>query len=147
MPAPGPLHMAAEFVLNGSLTRAFQSDEFDPEFIRTLLTEAQIQGVHLDRTNLEFIFRKRLEKMAGESALEPADLSRMKTLKAAIDLLESLPFQVNLWTVQNVYYDMLHSTRPDMRKEADRGNENALEWLAHFSDLGEKLNMKVKRDE
>ncbi|MBW1802568.1 MAG: DUF3536 domain-containing protein, partial [Deltaproteobacteria bacterium] len=147
LPAPGPLQMAAEFVLNGSLGRAFQSDAFDPDLIGTLLREAQVQGVHLDGTNLEFIFRKRVEKMAEECVPEPADLSRIRTLKAAMDLLESLPFHVNLWKVQNVYDDIRHSTRPHMKRAADQGNENALDWITHFNDLGEALNMRVKCDE
>jgi hypothetical protein len=147
LPAPGPLQVAAEFVLNGSLGRAFQSDAIDPELIDTLLTEAKIQGVHLDGTNLEFIFRNRLEEMAQASVQAPADLSRIRTLKTAIDLLESLPFQVNLWAVQNAYDDICQSTRPQMQRDADRGNENALEWMAHVSELGEKLNMSVTSDE
>jgi hypothetical protein len=50
---------------------------------------------------------------------------------------------VNLWTVQNTCYDMLQHTYPDVRRRAEQGDKRALECVAHFTALCEKLSVRI----
>jgi alpha-amylase/alpha-mannosidase (GH57 family) len=143
-PPPKALYAAAEFVLNADLRRAFEKEEFNPELIDTLLGESKSEGISLDEETLEYTFRKSLEGMIGRFFASPKELGLLKKLNEAVGMLPSLPFQVNLWKVQNTFYDLLQTVYPKVREKADRGNEKARKWIDHFSTLGEKLSVRVE---
>ncbi|MFH1351279.1 MAG: DUF3536 domain-containing protein [Pseudomonadota bacterium] len=107
VPPPKALKVAAEFFLNASLRRAFEDEDFDVDFVASLLLEARIEGVTLDTATLEFAIRKNLEKMAALLSDNPEDLAQLTKLDSALDLLRSLPFKVNPWKVQNICYEIL----------------------------------------
>jgi alpha-amylase/alpha-mannosidase (GH57 family) len=140
---PKALNMAAEFALNMNLRRAFENDDFNSEHIKSLLEEAREEGVTLDTATLEFAIRKRLEHMAKEFSADPTDLAKLQKLLSAVDLLRTLPFQVNLWTVQNICYEIIQSTYTDVQKRVEQGDKAAQEWMSHFRTVGENLSLQV----
>ena len=54
-----------------------------------------------------------------------ADVADLRGLREAVDLLDTLPFTVTLWAVQNVAYDLLQTTYPEMLNQAESGDEEA----------------------
>ncbi|MBW1772293.1 MAG: DUF3536 domain-containing protein [Deltaproteobacteria bacterium] len=141
VPAPGLLKMAAELVVNTGLRRAFEYGDFDSELIQRLLDEARTEGLNLDVTALEYAFRKTLESIAEAFSSNTEDLSRLEGLGGALGILDCLPFQVNRWKVQNIFYDILKSVFPEMNKKAMEGDKTAKQWVSHFTALREKLNL------
>jgi alpha-amylase/alpha-mannosidase (GH57 family) len=137
---PKVLHMTAEFVLNGSLRRAFEEEDLDLDRIRTLLDAAQRERVQLDGAGLSYALNHSIELVIERLQAEPAELKRLERLEAVIDMARSLPFEVNLWKVQNRYYQMLRQVRPEFQA---RGDEEARAWLARFDSLGEKLRFRI----
>jgi hypothetical protein len=140
---PKALNMAAEFVLNVSLRGAFENDDFNSEHIKSLLEEVREEGVTLDTATLEFAIRKRLEHIAREFSEDPADLSRLQELASAVSLLKSLPFQVNLWTIQNICYEIFQSSYDELRNRAENGDETAQAWVNHFRPLAQSLSFRI----
>jgi alpha-amylase/alpha-mannosidase (GH57 family) len=140
---PKALNMVAEFVLNMNLRRAFENDDFNSKHIKSLLEEAREEGVTLDTTTLEFAIRKRLEHIAREFSADPTDLANLQKVLSAVDLLRALPFQVNLWTVQNICYEIIQSTYTDVQKRVEQGDKAAQEWMRHFRTVGENLSLQV----
>jgi alpha-amylase/alpha-mannosidase (GH57 family) len=143
LPPPKKLIMAAEFVLDASLHEALSKEEIDPEYIQSLLEAAREGGIDLDTITHEYTLRKNLERMAVAFYEYPAQISQLKRLGTAIGTIESLPFQVNLWTVQNTCYEILKSTYPKMRSKAEQGDEAASDWIRCFDALGKKLSLAV----
>ena len=143
VPPPKPLYMAAELVLNASLRRAFEDEELDPGLIDTLLEEAAVEGVSLDTNTLEYAFRKSLEGVADRLLASGTELGLLEKLGAAVDLLGALPFQVNLWKIQNICYDLLQNVYPEFLKRGEKGDESAREWVDHFGVICEKLSIWV----
>jgi hypothetical protein len=143
-PPPKALYAAAEFVLNADLRRAFEKEEFNPELIDTLLGESRSEGISLNEETLEYTLRKTLEGMVERIIASPTELGLLKKLNEAVGMLHSLPFQVNLWKVQNTFYDLLQTVYPELREKADRGNEKARKWVGQFRALGEKLSVRVE---
>ena len=139
-PPPRVLHMTAEFVLNASLRRAFEEQNFDLERIRSLLDAAQRERVTLDSAGLSYALRHSLERMIQRLQAGPAELEPLERLEAVVDLVRSLPFEVDLWEVQNRYYQMLQQVRPEFQARDDDAGRI---WLAHFDRLGEKLRILV----
>ncbi len=146
-PLPRALSMAGELVLNADLKRAFKQQPLEPSGIRELLQQAESLGVPLDIETLEYGFRKTLEGHAEKCAQDPNSLTLLKNLESALTLLQDLPFQVNLWTLQNFCYHILESTYPDRSASADQGDENGKEWLRVFLSVAQKLSLGVPGQE
>ena len=142
IPLPKAFQSAAEIVLNRYLRRAFEQEEIDTERINGLLETAKVEGISLDNATLEFAFRKNIERMAERFAAEPTE-AHLRLLDTAAGLLRSLPFTVDLWKVQNVYYGMLKNVYPKMRENKERGDELAQALIDGFEALGQKLAVKV----
>lgn len=145
IPPPKAVYASAEFVLNSRLRQALDSsDEFDLGRIGTLLDEAQMEDVSLDTASLEYVFRRSIERMAERLSASPTDLSLLQKLEEAAGLMESLPFEVNTWRVQNVFYEMVQTVYPEVKRRAEQGDAQAQEWVGSFLALGEKLSVLVE---
>ncbi|MFH1490305.1 MAG: DUF3536 domain-containing protein [Pseudomonadota bacterium] len=142
-PPPGILLTAAELVINADLRLAFKGDIPDRRHIENLLKRADTLGLSLELDALEYAFRKNVEKLAKAVHAGPGDLALLKNLDDTLNLLKILPFQTNLWAVQNVCYDLLGAVYPDFQKEAEGGDENARKWVSHFVSCGEKLSVRL----
>jgi alpha-amylase/alpha-mannosidase (GH57 family) len=143
MPLPKALRAAAEVTINTRLRQAFQNDAMNDGDIRALIDRAKADGVALDSATLEFMFRRNLERRAESLALEPAQLERLQELERAVSLVGELPFSVNLWQVQNVYYQLLRTIYPEMQRAGAAGDGNARTWIACFVPIGKKIGVRV----
>jgi (1->4)-alpha-D-glucan 1-alpha-D-glucosylmutase len=143
VPLPRPFQAATEFVINSDLRLAYQDDEPNPAYIRNLLDEAARWHVSLDTQGLAYKLKKSMERMAERWQRQPADLAQLEALAAIVDLVRSLPFEVDLWQPQNTYYEMLQTVYPEFEARGLQGVEKARDWLARFLSLGEKLGVQV----
>jgi hypothetical protein len=100
-------------------------------------------GVDLDTITHEYALRKNLERMAHILSEDPVQISQLRRLDTAMGMVGSLPFQVNLWTVQNTCYEILQSTYPEMQSKAEQGDETAKDWIRCFDAMGRKLSLAV----
>ncbi len=144
IPAPKAISAAAEVTINVGLRRALAEKKFGSEQIKTWLQEAEKTGIRLDADALEFAFRKRIERMLEGLRNKPSDLLLVKRIEAALELSGSLPFQVNLWKAQNIFYEILRRVYGVLRQKADEGDKKTLEWLQHFRSLGARLYIKME---
>ncbi len=144
IPQPKTLFSAAEFVINSKLRRAFMSDLLDLEYIKALLGEAEKSSVPLDGAGLGYIIGLTLERLGEELRAEPMDHALVGHLDEVAGLVRSLPFEVDLWKMQNIYYRLLRAVYPGVRERAGQGDEEAQAWCGRFNSLGDKL--QVRRD-
>ncbi|MGB6381630.1 MAG: glycoside hydrolase, partial [Syntrophobacteria bacterium] len=142
-PPPKALYRAAEFVLNADLQRAFENEELNLAHIENLLREARLEGISLETTSLEFGLRKTLERLAAQLAADPSDFGVLQRLEDATTLVSSLPFQVDLWRVQNICYEMLQTVYEEYQMRAQQGHEEARAWLLHFNTIALNLTVRV----
>jgi hypothetical protein len=82
--------------------------------------------------------------MAESLANDHKNLPLIKRLDAAMGLVKSLPFQVNLWRTQNIFYEMFQHVNGELRDTADHSDKQAKVWIEHFRRLGEKLYVHVE---
>jgi hypothetical protein len=140
---PQALQFAAQFVVQADLYRALEEDEIHAERVRRLVEAAKMAGIALKGDGLEFALRKNLERMAENLSKSPLDRQRLERLNAALGVLRDLPFQVNLWTVQNLCYPMLHTVYPQERGRAEKGKKDAAQWIKSFTALCERLSLRM----
>jgi len=142
IPLPKGFAAAAEFVVNNYLRLALEQSDIDLQRVIGLLETARLEGVALDTATLEFAYRRSLEGLAVKFAVEPSP-SMLQQFYEVAALLCNLPFSVNLWKVQNIYYDCLKRVYPNKRKRQKLGDETARSWVARFDALGRLLGIKV----
>lgn len=143
VPLPRSFRAAAEVVLNLTLRQALLAPEPEFQVIRSLVDEAGLLEIALEGAGLEFALRKSLERLADKVQEYPLDLEYLERLEAAVSLGMELPFAVQLWKTQNIYYEMLNSVYPEQRRQSELGQEEARAWMKQFLALGEKLSFKV----
>jgi len=139
------LQAAAEFTLNAELLHAVENEPLDVEHIRARLAEAGKVGVKLDVDALEFRLRRTLENMANAltESDEPIEITQLRTLEAAVELAVSLPFKLNLWTPQNVFFGKLKPLLTELRGKAEKGDPEARTYVDCLVRLGECLRIRV----
>jgi hypothetical protein len=140
---PKLFKMLAEFALNSRLREALQQDHVNAERVQALLHEASAMKIDLDTATLEFVVRRQTERKARAFWNNPKDNTELEELEAAVNLARSLPFDVNLWQVQNLSALRLNGTFHEMRTEADRGDEYATNWVRHMTSLAENLDLRL----
>jgi alpha-amylase/alpha-mannosidase (GH57 family) len=142
-PMPKGYLATAELVINLNLRQAFEAEEPNLEFIFGLLEEAHLFHIEIDSETLEFALRQTLQRLAIAFSQEPANLERLIHLAAVVELAKNLPFEVNLWTVQNICYTLLHRVYPEQKWLAQQGNPESQVWLEHFQSLIRKLDLAI----
>ena len=136
---PSILNRTAEFVLNTSLRKEFMAEELDLERVRSLLDAAAREKIQWDAPWLGYALTKRFSRMADDLALRPrGDL--LHRFHLAVDLVRSLPFEVDLAHVQNVYYQLLQHVYAVVAAE---GTPDSQQWITEFTALGQKLGFSL----
>ena len=143
VPLPKGLVLAAELSLNAKLRVALQDDRLEPEVVQPLLEEARLAGSNLDATTLELLLAGNVEGLAQQLLEQPNDLSRMERLNGAAKLVQTLPFEVNLWKTQNICYKLVHTHWSDFKEKAGLGEKTAQEWLRTCTVLAENFWIRV----
>jgi hypothetical protein len=156
LPMPKVLEVSAEFVINGRLRREFESAEPDIATIETLLNEAQSEHVPLDSAGLSYTLRRALDRSFARLLQAPTALDLLMKLTAEIETVRKLPFEVNLWKVQNAYYELLENVYPTIAAQAAAGestssdrndslwSEESAAWIEYFERLGEMLGFDMR---
>ncbi|MFC1929486.1 DUF3536 domain-containing protein [Chloroflexota bacterium] len=142
-PVPKAFHSAAELIINIDLHRAVSGDTIDTEGIRTLINTAESWKVDIDADGISYDLQENLERMTTALVDAPADTSVLKNLIDCVELVQTLPFDVDLWKVQNLYWGMLQTSYPEFKQKAEQKDQQAAEWVKDFSSLGEQLKIRI----
>jgi hypothetical protein len=142
-PIPKALHAAVEFVVNTDLRNSLSQDELDSDRIDSLLEDARAGHLDLDGEGLGLLLQQNVESIMERFSGAPNEDHVLGRLVQAARLSHSMPFEVDLWRVQNLYYELLHGVYPLYRDQAGRGDTGAREWVSQFTALGQQLSVKV----
>jgi hypothetical protein len=129
-----------------------QAPEPDLLQVAMMLEAAKRDQVTLEASALGFDMRLALERLMKRLESEPDDLLVLQKAVAAVELACLLPFPVDLWKAQNVYYELMQkhplplaqrdeqSAQPDEKPDA----EEALRWRELFRKLGDLLKVRLQ---
>jgi alpha-amylase/alpha-mannosidase (GH57 family) len=141
---PQSFRNVAGAVVNSQLLHAFQAENLNTDQIRDFLDASAFWQVDLDKEGLEYALRNKIEKLAQKSRDNPGDMQALKNLAAAVALAPMLPFMINFYRAQNIYYELLQNEYPQLKSAAAQGDKNAKSWTEAFRELGAKLSIKVE---
>jgi hypothetical protein len=111
--------------------------------VRDLLQEVQSAKVELDSKGISYALERSLERVARQLSASPEDEVLLATLEALATTARNMTFDVDVWQVQNIYFDLMKQTYPRIKVLAAVGDHRASAWLQSFINLGEQLAISV----
>jgi hypothetical protein len=143
VPMPSALRTASDFVLHADLWSQIHAESLDLPALRPLLREAQNRGDRVLDEDLRFACKNRMEQMIQRIAEQPEDKDQVRLLEQFTEVVSPLSLGMSLWKVQNTYWELLRKVGPSFKERAEHGDTAALEWVAEFSKLGDRLGFSV----
>ncbi len=133
LPKPAALNLAASFAVNAGLRRVLDNDPIDEVQLRSYLDLAAADLVQLETAELSYIVDQHMKR--SMVALQNSAGS-LEELDRALDFarsLSELPFELNLWQAQNIWYEILRSSPQALGNLSD---EQRPAWERNFNELG-----------
>lgn len=143
IPLPPVFRLSAEVVLNSDLRHAVETENLDLPLINSLIEEGRRWNVNIDSDRLCYDLKKVFTRQIDRFRTNPADDGLLRRLESLAAFVRTTGLTVDLWKVQNVYWEMLSSTFPAFDERAVLGDENARNWVNRFLSLGDKLWFRV----
>ncbi len=144
-PLPRPYQLTADLLFNTDLRWAFEEDSPNLDHVRKLVQEATGWGVELPRGELGYRFGQMLRRFAERWRGASEQLEPLRALAQGVELAQSMPFEVDLWVPQNVWFEVGKSLRVPQEEQAWAGSQTAGDWLADYRRLGELLKITPDR--
>ncbi len=141
LPKPPALSIAAGFAINAGLRRAMEADTVDQAQLQSYLALAKADQVPLETSNLSYIADQRMKRAMIELEMSEGSLEMLERALTLARTLTQLPFDLNLWQAQNLWYEILRT--PDDQLVALTA-EDRPRWKREFDELGVCLTFDTK---
>jgi alpha-amylase/alpha-mannosidase (GH57 family) len=139
---PAHFQNLAAAALKTRLIYELQSKTLNEDSIADLFKTAASWSVVIDKEELEAALRETIEGLAHESLRQPGNLDILKSLVAAVRIASTMPFTVNFYRTQNLYFDIRRNHYPNLKAIAEKGDKNAHAWIEEFKELGTMLSIR-----
>ena len=133
LPKPPALTLAAGFAINAGLRRALETEPVDQAQLRSFLALAKADQVPLDTATLSYIAGLRMKRAMVELQMSAGSLEILERALVLARMLVELPFDLNLWQAQNIWYEILRTSGYALTSLAA---EDRPRWDKDFSELG-----------
>ena len=137
LPKPPALTLAAGFAINAGLRRALEADPIDVAQLRSFLVLATSDQVPLETAALSYIADQRMKRAMVELQMSSGSLEMLDRALQLARTLAELPFDLNLWQAQNIWYEILRTSHYAL--SALEPEERPL-WDKNFDELGACLS-------
>jgi len=138
LPKPPALTLAAGFAINVGLRRALEADPIDHAQLRSFLSLAKADEVSLETPALSYLADQRMKRAMVELQMSSGSLEMLDRALALGRMLAELPFELNLWQAQNIWYEILRTSSYALTALAT--GDRPL-WDKNFAELGACLSI------
>ena len=138
LPKPPALTLAAGFAINAGLRRTLESDPIDQPQLRSFLSLAKADQVSLETATLSYIADLRMKRAMIDLQMSGGSLEMLERALTLARAMTELPFELNLWQAQNIWYEILRTTSYALTALAA---EDRPRWDKSFCELGTCLTI------
>jgi alpha-amylase/alpha-mannosidase (GH57 family) len=142
LPKPPALTMAAGFAINAGLRRALEDEPIDLARVRSLISLAKSDGVVLENHALRYLTDQHMKRAMVQLHAKPVEPELLDHALTLARTLRELPFELNLWQAQNIWYDTLTKSNRFLLSLEPTAAET---WRANFLELGRQLSIAVEQ--
>ncbi|HUH01627.1 MAG TPA: DUF3536 domain-containing protein [Kofleriaceae bacterium] len=143
MAPPELLRRTAELVLDQRVLRALEREPPDLDELRGSCENARRRHIELDQDSLGYAWQRALERGAERLAETPADFEQLDDLASLAVLASDMHFEVSVYEVQNLCWQLSRTTLEAKRKLAKAGNADAARWISAFARLCQSVKLRV----
>ena len=141
LPKPPALTLAAGFAINAGLRRVLETDPVDQARMRSYLALAKADQIPFDTTGLSYIADQRMKRTMVELQMSSGSLEMLDHALLLARTLAELPFDLNLWQAQNIWYEILRTSSDALTAlSADERPR----WDKDFDELGACLTIDTE---
>ncbi|MGP8251792.1 MAG: DUF3536 domain-containing protein [Terracidiphilus sp.] len=141
LPKPPALTLAAGFAINAGLRRTLETDPVDLAQLRSYLSLAKIDQVPLDTSTLSYIADQRMKRAMADLQASAGSIELLDRALALVKALSELPFDLNLWQAQNLWYEIFRTSSSAL---ALLEPEHRSRRVADFGELGRCLSIDIE---
>ena len=138
LPKPPALTLAAEFAINAGLRKALEGEPVDQALLRSFLALAKADQIPLETATLSYIADQRMKRAMVELQISAGSLELLDRALALARTLVELPFELNLWQAQNIWYEILRVSSYGLTALA---TDDRPRWEKDFCELGSCLSI------
>ena len=138
LPKPPALTLAAGFAVNAGLRRVLENDTIDEAQLRSFLSLAKADQVPLETATLSYIADQRMKRAMVELQMSSGSLEMLDRALALVRVLVEMPFELNLWQAQNIWYEILRNSGYALTALA---TDDRPHWEENFKELGAWLSI------
>ncbi len=141
LPKPPALTLAAGFAINAGLRRVLEVDPIDVARLRSYLSLAKADLVPLEIATLSYIADLRMKRAMVELQMSSGSLEMLERAVSLARTLTELPFDLNLWQAQNIWYEILRTSGYALTALT---KEDRPRWEKDFNELGTCLTFDTE---
>ncbi len=141
LPKPPALTLAAGFAVNAGLRRVLEDDPIDQARLRSYLTLSKADQVPLDTPTLSYISDQRMKRTMVELQMSSGSLEMLDRALQLARIMTELPFDLNLWQAQNLWYEILRSSADALTVLEPNDSPR---WEKDFDELGACLSFDTE---
>ena len=141
LPKPPALALAAGFAINAGLRRALEMDPIDVAQLRAYLALAKADLVPLETTTLSYIADLRMKRAMVDLQMSSGAREMLDRALGLARTLTEMPFALNLWQAQNIWYEILRTSGYALTALAV---EDRPRWDKDFNELGACLTFDTE---
>lgn len=104
--------------MNASLRQILEAESPNYEVFNNLVCEIKNLGLALDHLALGQMMQKKIKNLAVIFQGQPQEIKNLSQLLEIVGLAKSLPFDVDFWETQNIYYELKTSLLAEIKKQA-----------------------------
>jgi alpha-amylase/alpha-mannosidase (GH57 family) len=138
LPKPPALTLAAGFAINAGLRRALEADPIDQALLRSFLSLAKVDQIPLETATLSYIADQRMKRVMVDLQMSLGSLESLERALGLARTLVEMPFDLNLWQAQNIWYEIMRNAGHALTTLA---NDDRPRWEKNFSELGTCLSI------
>ena len=138
LPKPPALTMAAEFAVSAGLRKALDGVPIDQALLRSFLALAKADQIPLETSTLSYIADQRMKHAMVELQISAGSLEMLGRALTLARTLVELPFELNLWQAQNIWYEIMRVSSYGLTALA---TDDFSRWEKDFCELGRCLSI------
>jgi hypothetical protein len=143
-PLPKAIQYSVEFIVNAEIKKIFESSEtINTEKLQHYFDEANKWSLELDKKGLSYAGSRRINYLMELLSENPDDIELLKEIKFSLKSLIEFSVELNVWKAQNILFLIGKKYLPGKIIEAENGNEKAAEWLNHFKNIENYLQVRI----
>ena len=141
---PKALKMTSECIVHTELRKILENDDLDFDALDRTVDGVKNLSVDLDKITLNYLVTRCITRMMEKWCDTPEDTIQMKSMIRFLEKIQVIQLVPNLWRAQNLCFWVAKKMYQQCEAGVDEGDFVRREWCQAFSELLERLYIKLR---